>query len=172
MSCVEHTKRSFAKTGSGAVYVSIRLAYSVFAPVKILPIDLKSMPSSQLNTRHCRPRACASAFTLSVLPVPAGQNGLVSQRFLLIAASLSWQKDRVYVKLAQKRSPNRARFVRYLRGRTGCHRSLGAYPAKNATLFEFSLCLSRACLGKPMTFTFYIKIGQKWRVFRTCVRVR
>ena len=107
------------------------------------------MPSSQLNTRHCRPRACASAFTLSVLPVPAGQNGLVSQRFLLFVPSLSWQKDRVYVKRAQKSSQNRARFFRYLRGRTGCHRSLGAYPAKNATLFEFSLCLSRACLGKP-----------------------
>ena len=42
------------------------------SPMKILPIDLKSMPSSQLNTRTCLPKAYPRAFTDSVFPVPAG----------------------------------------------------------------------------------------------------
>jgi len=41
-------------------------------PMKILPIDLKSNPSSQLKTRTYLPNVYPSAFTDSVLPVPAG----------------------------------------------------------------------------------------------------
>ena len=41
-------------------------------PIKILPMALKSIPSSQLNTRTCLPNACPKAFTDSVFPVPAG----------------------------------------------------------------------------------------------------
>ena len=39
------------------------------------PIDLESMPSSQLKTSTCRPKAPPSALTDSVLPVPAGPYG-------------------------------------------------------------------------------------------------
>ena len=41
-------------------------------PIKILPIDLKSIPSSQLNTKTYLPKAYPKALTDSVLPVPAG----------------------------------------------------------------------------------------------------
>eukprot|EP00962_Isochrysis_galbana_P019611 scaffold5708_cov107-Isochrysis_galbana.AAC.11 len=45
-------------------------------PTKMRPIDLESMPSSQLKTSTCRPKALPSALTDSVLPVPAGPYGL------------------------------------------------------------------------------------------------
>lgn len=45
-------------------------------PINILPIDLKSMPSSQLNTKTYLPNAYPKAFTDSVFPVPAGPYGL------------------------------------------------------------------------------------------------
>ena len=46
------------------------------SPTKMRPIDLESMPSSQLKTSTCRPNALPSALTDSVLPVPAGPYGL------------------------------------------------------------------------------------------------
>lgn len=42
------------------------------SPMNILPMALKSMPSSQLNTSTYLPNNWPSALTLSVLPVPAG----------------------------------------------------------------------------------------------------
>ena len=44
-------------------------------PIKILPIDLKSIPSSQLKTNTYLPNAYPIAFTDSVFPVPAGPYG-------------------------------------------------------------------------------------------------
>jgi len=41
-------------------------------PMNILPMALKSMPSSQLKTNTCLPITWPNALTLSVLPVPAG----------------------------------------------------------------------------------------------------
>jgi hypothetical protein len=43
-----------------------------YLTVKMRPMLWKSMPSSQLNTSTCLPMAPPSAFTDSVLPVPAG----------------------------------------------------------------------------------------------------
>ena len=39
-------------------------------PMMMRPIDLKSMPSSQLKTSTCRPSVAPSILTDSVLPVP------------------------------------------------------------------------------------------------------
>ena len=44
-------------------------------PINILPILLKSIPSSQLNTKTYLPKVYPKAFTDSVLPVPAGPYG-------------------------------------------------------------------------------------------------
>ena len=46
------------------------------SPTKMRPMLFESMPSSQLNTSTCRPKALPSALTDSVLPVPAGPYGL------------------------------------------------------------------------------------------------
>ena len=46
------------------------------SPRKMRPMAWKSKDSSQLNTRQKRPSSDASIFTDSVLPVPAGPNGL------------------------------------------------------------------------------------------------
>ena len=43
---------------------------------------------------------------------------------------------------------------------------VSAYPKETPLFLEFSLCLSRACLGKMMHFIY--KWRKKWRFFYRC----
>jgi hypothetical protein len=76
-----------------------------------------------------------------------GSNARCSLR-LLSAFRRSVARD-----LPQPRRLRRARLVD----------EVGKYAYGNASCFELSLCLSRACLGKMVTFS--IEMAQNWRFF-------
>ena len=76
------------------------------------------------------------------------------QRFLMFVPSLAGLNDRFYIKMAQKK----ARFSHLGASQLDRRRELAM---RNAIFFEFSLCLSRACLGKMTHFIY--KWRKKWR---------